>query len=70
MMNYNTIFQDRAKRMAISVIEEVSALPYSDSMSVIRKQIIRFSTSVTANYRSMCRARSEIKGSLFMYPHQ
>jgi hypothetical protein len=41
------------------VIKSLSSLPYSDDVSVIRKQIIRSSTSVAANYRAASRARSE-----------
>ena len=59
MTNYNKMFQDRTKRLAIAIIKEVSVLPYSDAVSVIRKQVIRSSTSVAANYRAMCCARSE-----------
>ncbi|WP_326987694.1 four helix bundle protein [Chryseobacterium sp. MP_3.2] len=33
-------------------------MPYSDKVSVIRKQIFRFSSSTAANYRAMFRARS------------
>ena len=58
-MSFNQIFRDRTKRFALSVIHEISGLPYSDTISVIRKQIIRSSTSVAANYRAACRARSE-----------
>ncbi|WP_262884124.1 four helix bundle protein [Chryseobacterium panacisoli] len=36
-----------------------SSLPYSDDISIIRKQIIRSATSVAANYRAVSRARSE-----------
>lgn len=41
------------------MIKPLSSLPYSDDVSVIRKQIIRSSTSVAANYRAASRARSE-----------
>ncbi|WP_410492866.1 four helix bundle protein [Chryseobacterium sp. JM1] len=41
------------------MIKSLSSLPYSDDVSVIRKQIIRSSTSVAANYRAVSRARSE-----------
>lgn len=34
-------------------------MPYSDDLSVIRKQVYRSSTSVAANYRAMGRARSQ-----------
>jgi four helix bundle protein len=57
-MDFNSIFAERTKRLTISIINELSELPYSDKVSVIRKQIIRSSSSVAANYRAMCRARS------------
>lgn len=37
----------------------LSTLKYADDISIIRKQIIRSSTSVAANYRALCRSRSE-----------
>ena len=58
-MDFNSIFAERTKKLTISIINEVSELPYSDKVSVIRKQIFRSSSSVAANYRAMCRARSE-----------
>lgn len=57
--NYNQIFRDRTKKLCISIIRSLSVLPYSDDLSVIRKQIYRSSTSVAANYRAVGRARSE-----------
>ncbi len=56
--NYNQIFAKRTKALAIRIINDLSDLPYSDKVSVIRKQIFRSATSVAANYRAMCRARS------------
>lgn len=58
-MDYNQIFRERTKNFSILVIKSLSSLPYSDDVSVIRKQIIRSSTSVAANYRAVSRARSE-----------
>jgi len=57
-MDYNELFKERTKKLAIEVISSFSNLPYSDAISVIRKQIIRSSTSVAANYRAVIRARS------------
>lgn len=57
--NYNQVFSNRTKILSINIINELSGLPYSDKVSVIRKQIFRSSTSTAANYRAMCRARSE-----------
>ena len=58
-MDFNQIFTERTKRFSIEIIKTVSELPYSDAISIIRKQIIRSSTSVASNYRAVCRARSE-----------
>ena len=44
--------------MAIDIIRMVSKLKYTDATGIIRKQLIRSSTSVAANYRAVCRARS------------
>lgn len=57
--NYNQIFAKRTKALAIRIINDLSDLPYSDKVSVIRKQIFRSATSVAANYRALCRARSD-----------
>lgn len=58
-MDFNQIFRDRTKKFSVEIIKNLSALPYSDDVSIIRKQIIRSSTSVASNYRAVCRARSE-----------
>ena len=57
--DYNQIFRERTKALCISIIKTLSVLPYSEDLSVIRKQIYRSSTSVAANYRAVGRARSE-----------
>lgn len=57
-MNYNEIFRERTKKLAIDIIQTLSPLPYSDALGIIRKQIIRSATSTAANYRAMGRARS------------
>lgn len=57
-MDYNKIFSERTKKLAISIINSLSEIPYSDKVSVIRKQIFRSSSSSASNYRAMCRARS------------
>ena len=59
MSDYNQIFRDRTKQLCLSIIKELSILPYSEHLSAIRKQIYRSSTSVAANYRAVGRARSE-----------
>ena len=56
--SYNQIFATRTKSLTILIINGLSDLPYSDKVSVIRKQIFRSASSTAANYRAMCRAKS------------
>jgi four helix bundle protein len=48
----------RTKDFALTVIKMVEMLPKGLSAQVIGKQLMRSGTSVGANYRSACRARS------------
>jgi len=48
----------RTKDFAIRVIRLVDSLPPRRSSDVIGKQVLRSATSVGANYRAACRARS------------
>jgi four helix bundle protein len=50
--------QERTKQFALRVMRLVDALPAKRSISVIANQLIRSATSVGANYRAACRARS------------
>jgi four helix bundle protein len=58
-VDYNTVFAAKTKQLAITIIRELSRIPYDEAFSVIKKQIYRSSTSMAANYRAMCRARSK-----------
>jgi four helix bundle protein len=48
----------RTKRFALDVIKFVEALPKDDTCRVLGRQLLRAGTSVGANYRAACRARS------------
>ncbi len=48
----------RTKELALRVIRLVDALPNSVKGRAIANQVMRSSTSVAANYRAACRARS------------
>jgi len=48
----------RTKQFALRIIRLVNTLPLTGSAGVIRKQLLRSATSVGANYRSACRAKS------------
>ncbi len=49
----------RTKQFSLRVIRLVRALPADKVADVIGKQLIRSGTSVGANYRSACRAKSQ-----------
>ncbi len=51
-------FRNRTKAFALSVIRLVEALPKSRTADVTGRQLIRCGTSVGANYRASCRAKS------------
>jgi four helix bundle protein len=51
-------FKQRTKELALRVIKLVGSLPKNTVSEVIGKQLIRSGTSVGANYRAACRARS------------
>jgi four helix bundle protein len=50
--------RDRTKAFAVRIIRVMRALPRSPEAQVIGKQLLRSGTSVGANYRAACRARS------------
>ena len=55
-----TELKARTKTFALRIINLTRAIPKNDDAGrVIAKQIIRSGTSVAANYRASCRARSQ-----------
>ena len=48
----------RSKQFAIRVVKLFQALPKTGEARVLGKQVLRSGTSVAANYRAVCRARS------------
>ena len=48
----------RTKRFALRIIRLVESLPKEQTSDVIGRQLLRSSTSVGANYRAACRAKS------------
>ena len=56
-MNKYDLLQ-RTKAYALRVIKIVQALPRGDVTPVIGRQLLRAGTSVGANYRAACRAKS------------
>ncbi len=48
----------RTKRFALEVIRFIEAVPRDESSRILARQLLRAGTSVGANYRSACRAKS------------
>jgi len=48
----------RTKQFALRVIKLVESVPKTQTARIIADQLLRSSTSVPANYRASCRARS------------
>lgn len=51
--------QERTKKFAVDVIMLCDTLKKSTAISVITYQLIKSSTSIGANYRAACKARSK-----------
>ncbi|MDB5226261.1 MAG: four helix bundle protein [Bacteroidota bacterium] len=62
-MNTKSKFADelkqRTKKFAVDSIHHFRKLPKTDEARIIGKQFLRSATSVAANYRAVCRARSD-----------
>jgi four helix bundle protein len=56
-MNKDQLKQ-RTKRFALDVIKFIESLPEGKTAVIIGRQLLRSGTSVGANYRAACRARS------------
>ena len=55
--------KDRTKQFALRIIKLVSSLPKTLVAQVIGRQLVKSGTSVGANYRAACRARSKAEFS-------
>jgi four helix bundle protein len=51
--------RDRTKGFALKIIQLFQSLPYRTDAQILGKQLLRCGTSVAANYRAVCRARSK-----------
>ena len=50
---------NRTKHFSLSIINLVEKIDYSISKKIVITQLVRSGTSVGANYRAVCRARSD-----------
>ena len=59
MNNIAEELKQRTKQFAVMVIKFCRTLSKDDESTIIKRQIIRSATSTAANYRAVCRARSD-----------
>jgi len=52
-------FRNRTKKFVVDNIKLCRSLPKTEEARIIGKQLLRSSSSVGANYRAACRARSQ-----------
>jgi len=50
--------QDRTKKFAVRIVKAFARLPKDEPTRIIGRQFLRSGTSLAANYRASCRARS------------
>ena len=55
---FATVFRQRTKLFALSTIRFCQHLEKSEESTIMKRQLLRSVTSVAANYRAACRARS------------
>jgi len=55
----SALLQERTKQFALRIIRLYRALPKTGEAQVIGRQMLRSGTSVAANYRAVCRSRSD-----------
>ena len=51
--------KERTKKFALDVIDVIDLLPKNNKGQVLGRQLLKAATSVGANYRATCRARSK-----------
>jgi four helix bundle protein len=59
MKSQPEILRDRTKQFAIGIVKLVRIFPKNEEARIIGRQLMRSATSVAANYRAVCRARSK-----------
>jgi four helix bundle protein len=59
MNNIAEELKSRTKKLAINIIKLCRTFPKEEESIIIKRQIIRSATSTAANYRAVCRARSD-----------
>jgi four helix bundle protein len=58
-LDFAVIMQARTKTFAVQVVKFFVKLPKTEEARILGRQLLRSGTSVAANYRAACRAKSE-----------
>ncbi len=58
-MNDFEKLRERAKEFAVRMVKAIDKIPNRRSTDIISRQLLRSATSIGANYRGACRARSK-----------
>jgi len=59
MNDFKEQMKTRTRKTAVKVLQVCDKLPETTNYYVVKKQLIRCATSVGANYRAACRAKSK-----------
>jgi four helix bundle protein len=57
-LNQAKLLQDRTKKFAVRIIRAFAGIPKNEAARIMARQFLRSGTSLAANYRAACRARS------------
>jgi four helix bundle protein len=57
--DFAEVFRNRTKKFVVDNIKFFRTLPKTEEAKIIGRQLLRSSSSVEANYRAACRARSK-----------
>jgi len=57
--DFAEIFRNRTKKFVVDNIKFFRTLPKTEEAKIVGRQLLRSSSSVGANYRAACRARSK-----------
>jgi len=58
-IEFAELFKKRTKKFVVDNIKLFRSLPKTEEAKIIGRQLLRSSSSVGANYRAACRARSK-----------
>lgn len=58
-IDFAEVFKKRTKKFVVDNIKLFRTLPKTEEAKIIGRQLLRSSSSVGANYRAVCRARSQ-----------